>query len=201
MVPRVVGFQDTKMVMPWKHVYDNIIVHFMMKQYIHFTDNNDKRTESDRYIPAINRWVSFWYTPKSKIELYYAIRNPDKLRPDGNPEITREVLDQHLDKLVKRRILVRLTHFNSQGWVSGRYRRTKKPFRNEALYRLNPSQLFVYFDYLLILLAKVNGRNVSSDKDKDTLISEVLGVPRKFSFVHNSESSIESRNRRLLLRS
>jgi DNA-binding HxlR family transcriptional regulator len=188
------------MVMPWKHIYDNIIVHHMMKQYIHFTDNNSKQIASGKYFPTIGRWISFIYTPQSVSELYRAIRNPDKLRPEGNPEITREVLLQHLDELVKRRILVRLTKYASQRWVSGRYRWTKKPYRKEALYRLNPSQLYVYFDYLLILLTNVHGRNVSSTQDKDTVISEVLGVPRKFSFVHNPDSPIVYSDRRSLIK-
>lgn len=180
------------MVRPVKHVYQNIIVHHMMKQCIHFTCDNKNGQTSGVYISAIGRRISCSYLPQSVSGLYRAIENPDILRPGGNPEITPKTVRRRLKDMVKEHVLVKLPKSTGRRWRRNRYRQTKTPYNNETFYVLHANQLYFYLDYLLTVLT----RGSLSKAERDKILLEELGL-RYTLLMHSEKEILEMTRKRL----
>jgi hypothetical protein len=149
------------LVRPWKHVYDSIILHYMIRQQIHFTKYNKKPPFSE-FVPVIGRYMSYTYSPQSVSRLCRAIEKNEYGKEaglgqlGGYPGINRATVRRHLRKLVKKQVVVKL--------------RWARRWKNETLYRIHPNMMYLYSDYLLTLLT--HGK--LSIAEKDRLLSSIL---------------------------
>ena len=146
---------------PWKHVYDSIILHYMMGRQIHFTKYKTKSPCSE-FVPVIRRYMSYTYSPQSVSRLCRAIEENEYGKEaglgqlGGYPEINRATVRRHLRKLVKKQVVVKLP------WA--------RRWKNETLYRIHSNMLYLYSDYLLTLLT--HGK--LSIEEKDRLLLRIL---------------------------
>jgi hypothetical protein len=172
------------MVMLWKAVFNNIMVHHTMKQYIHFATQKDHH-KGAVYVPEIKRWIYCVETPQSISELCRAIQDPDVHRPDGNPrKVHRDTVYAHVDDLEKKYIMEKLRKTRSFRHIfkrSHEFKTSNPPQRlqrqlrkwNRTLYRPNILQLYHYLDYVLTVLT----RDKLGKEEKDKVVLKVLGLP------------------------
>lgn len=90
------------MVRPYRHAYDGIIVHYMMKESMRsFLEGIKQKQFKEVPVGLHETYVPL---PKSFTELYHVIRTTDP-KKGGNPTVSRTTIRRHLNRMVKERVL------------------------------------------------------------------------------------------------